>query len=87
MATTRFRLEIDLDNDAFHYEDGGLRTAAILACLSKVHQQVGAGITVSNVRDGNGNTVGKFEVLEVCGQEYMAGAQCERRANHGGSCV
>lgn len=58
MAT--FTLTIDTDNAAF---DGNLGEE-LFECLTRVRDKVASGEPDGNVRDTNGNTVGKFQLTD-----------------------
>lgn len=59
MAT--FTLTINTDNAAF---DDNLLVSELTACADKALQRIYRGETSGNVRDTNGNTVGRFELSE-----------------------
>lgn len=57
-----FKLEFSTSNAAF--QDDGLPSFAVAQCLFEVADEVRAGRKRGSVFDGNGNTVGKWELSE-----------------------
>ncbi len=56
-----FQAVIKMDNAAFE-ENGG--TEEIRKRIRHIADQINTGITYSNIRDTNGNIVGKWEITE-----------------------
>ena len=64
----RFTLEIDCDNEAFEvFGDGGWRVSTrreIERIAGSAAARIEDGESAGNCRDSNGNTVGKWALLE-----------------------
>lgn len=54
-----FNIDINMDNAAFEYAPG----VEIARILHKVGEQLEAGYVEGKIRDVNGNSVGRFEVI------------------------
>ena len=57
-------IKINLDNAAFKHDDGSLDYGTVSETVYIVSKWVESGEKSGSIGDGNGNTVGKFEIKE-----------------------
>jgi hypothetical protein len=57
----QFKLDINLDNDAYARDGLGYELSKAMALIAS---DIGLGLTRGLVRDTNGNTTGKWEITE-----------------------
>jgi hypothetical protein len=76
----RFKLELECDNDAFQGAgvEGPFEVVETARLLREAAERLYEG--AGSLRDGNGNTVGRFafeaEPCEVCGPDPIADRPC-----------
>lgn len=58
----RVKIEFDIDNDYYRNADGTINYHAVQSTINIVAYVIEQ--APSDIRDGNGNTVGTFEVVE-----------------------
>jgi len=63
----KLRIEFDIDNDAFQIDGKWLNNMAVADTVNEIANRISAGIigpNAQNIRDINGNTVGKYQIVD-----------------------